>query len=90
MTRFTRLDALVTTLRTGMMPVLVDTDPASPSVIEEIAVVCNRRKVAYVPGAATPADVRRVAAVRSSRCSRRTPSVRRLSVICSSRAHGLG
>jgi 2-dehydro-3-deoxyphosphogluconate aldolase/(4S)-4-hydroxy-2-oxoglutarate aldolase len=128
MPRFTRLDTLVTTLRTGLMPVFFSEDPAvavrllralssggvrtvefvnrgdgaadlfaelehrcrreladtilgigsvldagtaaqylnlgasfvvSPSFIEEIAIVCNRRKVAYMPAAATPAEVRR-------------------------------
>jgi 2-dehydro-3-deoxyphosphogluconate aldolase/(4S)-4-hydroxy-2-oxoglutarate aldolase len=128
MARFSRLDTLVTTLRTGLMPVFFHPDAAiavqllrafaaggvraieftnrgdgapavfaeleqecrrnlpdtilgigsvfdagtaaqyvnlgasfviSPSLIEEIALVCNRRKIAYMPGAATPAEVMR-------------------------------
>ena len=31
----------------------------SPSLVADVATVCNRRKVAYMPGCATPAEVMR-------------------------------
>lgn len=33
----------------------------SPSLVDEVATVCNRRMVAYMPGAATPGEVMRAA-----------------------------
>ena len=43
----------------------------SPTLSADVATVCNRRKVAYMPGCATPTEVLgpRNSAVRSSRCS---------------------
>ena len=62
----------------------------SPFLVDDVAVTCNRRMTAYMPGAATPGEViaPRCSAPRSSRSSRPARSGPASSPTCSPPARG--